>query len=284
MSPFLPVHPATYEYYKILNTTVALCQGQMRLLKIDSDGGISLTEDNHNHVARYAILSHTWGAHDTEVTFDDLIRGKSKEKAGFTKILFCAEQAKKDGLQYLWVDTCCIDKANHTELTTAITSMFRWYRDAAKCYVYLSDVSVDDQGANIHQRTWESAFRNSRWFKRGWTLQELLAPQSVEFFSLEGTHLGDKRQLEHQIHDVTRIPIQALRGSPLSHFSVEERMQWAAGRETSRKEDKAYCLQGIFGVFIPLIYGEEDNAFSRLKEAINKSLEGEFSMLWLACL
>ena len=148
--------------------------------------------------------------------------------------------------------------------------MFRWYRDAAKCYVYLSDVSVGDDDNNQSQRAWESAFRKCRWFTRGWTLQELLAPASVKFFSREGELLGDKKSLERQIHEITGIPIEALRGSPLSNFSVDERMSWAAKRETKRKEDKAYSLLGIFDVYMPLMYGEGDNAFSRLKEEVEK--------------
>jgi hypothetical protein len=148
--------------------------------------------------------------------------------------------------------------------------MFRWYHDAVKCYVYLSDVSVDNNDNNQTQQTWESAFRKSRWFTRGWTLQELIAPELVEFFSREGELLGNKKVLEGQIHQVTGIPITALHGAPMSHFSVDERMRWAVKRDTKRKEDKAYCLLGIFNVFMALIYGEGENAFIRLKEEIDK--------------
>ncbi|KIX03312.1 uncharacterized protein Z518_06864 [Rhinocladiella mackenziei CBS 650.93] len=242
----------------------------MRLLKFDSRGELSLTKDLTEDIPSYAILSHTWGADDEEVTFDDLKIGSSRNKAGYAKILFCGKQANKDGLQYFWVDTCCIDKANHTALSEAIASMFRWYRDAVKCYVYLSDVSARSDN-NQTQWTWESAFRKSRWFTRGWTLQELIAPTSVEFFSREGERLGNKNTLERQIQEATDIPVTAFRGTPLSDFSVDERMRWAARRDTKKKEDRAYCLLGIFNVFIPLIYGEGEYAFVRLKEAIDKS-------------
>jgi Heterokaryon incompatibility protein (HET) len=244
----------------------------MRLLKLGSRGELSLTKDSLDDIPPYVILSHTWGADNDEVTFDDLKNGLGKSKAGYRKIQFCAKQARKDGIQFVWVDTCCINKANHVELSEAITSMFRWYRNAVKCYVYLSDVSArkrDNSGQT--QRTWVSAFRRSRWFTRGWTLQELLAPKSVEFFSQEEDFLGDKRTLVQEIYKITKIPITALHGSPLSHFSVTERMRWAENRDTKKKEDKAYCLLGIFDVFMPLIYGEEDNAFIRLKEEIDKS-------------
>lgn len=186
---------------------------------------------------------------------------------------FCGEKAASCGLKYFWVDTCCIDKSNSTELQHAITSMFRWYRNAARCYVYLSDVSTtgNDLNSQFPQFPWESAFRKSRWFTRGWTLQELLAPGSVEFFSKDGSRLGDKRALVQQIHEVTGIAILALRGTPLSEFSVEERLSWVEQRQTTVEEDRAYCLLGIFNVYLPLIYGEGDNAFSRLKEEIEKS-------------
>jgi hypothetical protein len=154
--------------------------------------------------------------------------------------------------------------------------MFRWYRNAVKCYVYLSDVSQPALSVNdaFSHRTWESDFRKSRWFTRGWTLQELLAPPSVEFFSREGNRLGDKTSLERQIHKITGIADSALRGAALSQFSVDERFSWIERRQTTRKEDKAYSLLGIFDVFMPLIYGEgEKNAFKRLKASIQEDRE-----------
>lgn len=246
----------------------------MRLLTFDGSKKPSFAKDLNETSPPYAILSHTWGPDGEEVTFQDLkSRWRRKKKAGFTKIQFCGEQAQKAGLKHWWVDTCCIDKSNHSELSEAIASMFRWYRDATKCFVYLSDVSVDANSTSQDQ--WESDFRRSKWFTRGWTLQELLAPTSVEFFSREGTWLGDKLSLELQIHEITEIPILALRGTPLSHFSVNERMLWAAKRNTKKKEDEAYCLLGIFDVFLPLIYGEGQNAFSRLRKEIDLSTGGE---------
>ncbi|KAN0072345.1 hypothetical protein V8E54_009274 [Elaphomyces granulatus] len=249
----------------------------MRLLRHNNTGEFSLTEEllSSDKIPRYAILSHTWGAQ--EISFKDMIDGVDKSKPGYDKIRFCGEQAKRDGLRYFWVDTCCIDKSNSTELQEAINSMFCWYRDAAKCYVYLADVSRPtlDADGKSSQLPWESTFRKSRWFTRGWTLQELVAPASVEFFSKEGKQLGSKESLERHIHDVTGIPVKALRGSSLCDFSVPERMSWAEKRETTRKEDKAYSLLGIFNVYMPLIYGEgRENAFKRLREEIDKSSKG----------
>src|SRR5277367_329576 len=173
----------------------------MRLLQVDENGDFSLTDDLINNIPPYAILSHTWGEDHKEVNFNDLTKGPRKTKAGYKKLRFCAEQAARDGLQYIWVDTCCIDKSNNTELSEAINSMFRWYRDAAKCYVYLSDVSThnSDENDEFSESSWGPDFWKSRWFTRGWTLQELIAPVSVEFFSEEGKRLGDKKSLEQPI-------------------------------------------------------------------------------------
>ncbi|KAF2846474.1 HET-domain-containing protein [Plenodomus tracheiphilus IPT5] len=242
----------------------------MRLLYTASDGNLRWTEDLiRDKIPPYAILSHTW-KEGQEATFanlkdlDNAVYFDAQSKEGYQKIRFCAQQAKLDGLEYFWVDTCCIDKANNTELSKAINSMFRWYRNAERCYVFLSDVENDTLEGDG-----ESAFKQSRWFNRGWTLQELLAPHSVEFFSKKGTRLGDKESLKHPIHEVTGIPIEALSGSDLSEFDVAKRFSWAANRQTTEEEDGAYCLFGIFGVHLPLIYGEgKENALERLKSAV----------------
>lgn len=195
----------------------------MRLLQFSHDS-FSLTEFDSPQIPSYAILSHTWGADGEEVTFGDLngATEKNERKAVYKKLRFCAKQAASDGLEYFWVDTCCIDKSNPVELQYAINSMFRWYQNAAKCYVYLSDVHTESDQAS--QVLWQDAFRGSRWFTRGWTLQELIAPPTVEFFSQEGKQLGDKKSLEQDIHEITGIPITTLQGRPLSHFTVDERM------------------------------------------------------------
>lgn len=249
------------------------CVVAMRLLKCLTDGGFKLTSfDDDESTPPYAILSHTW-IEGQEVTYTELLAETGADKAGYSKIRFCGERAAKDGLEYFWVDTCCIDKSRSDELSTAINSMFRWYERATKCYVYLSDVSVPDEvvDAQAFRKSWEQSFRRSRWFTRGWTLQELLSPASVEFFAQNGMFLGTRVSLEQEIHDVTRIPFGALRHSKLSNFSVDERMKWAAERTTTLKEDKVYCLLGIFGVFLPLIYGEgEEYATLRLKDEIQK--------------
>jgi len=183
----------------------------MRLLKREDNGEFSLTKDLAINIPDYAILSHTWGDDDQEVTYKDLAEGLGKAKAGYQKLRFCAEQASRDGLRYFWVDTCCINKADAVDVQRSINSMFRWYKNAAKCYVCLSDVLIpNDNVENDSSLNFESAFRAARWFTRGWTLQELLAPSSVEFFSAKHHQLGDKLSLERLIHEMIEIPVEAL--------------------------------------------------------------------------
>jgi hypothetical protein len=247
----------------------------MRLLEILPTGGFQLTGNLlDDAVPRYAILSHTWGEKSQEVTFEDIVEGLGRNKAGYRKIEFCGKQAARDGLQYFWVDSCCINKSSDAELSESLNLMYRWYHRAEKCYVYLSDVSTR-KGRDNTKNSVEQAFRKSRWFTRGWTLQELIAPPSVEFFSSEGQRIGDKSSLVQQIHNITGISSKALHGASLSLFSIDERLAWAEKRRTTRKEDKAYCLLGIFNVFLRPIYGEGDNAFKRLKAEIDKSSKGK---------
>ncbi|KUJ15222.1 HET-domain-containing protein, partial [Mollisia scopiformis] len=248
----------------------------MRLLQCTRDSGFRLTPDmDEDEIAvhPYAILSHTWGAEGEEVTFEDLASGAGERKPGYKKIEFCGKQAEQDGLQYFWIDACCINKGNKAEFSQAIQSMFRWYRNAARCYVYLSDVSCSphrsEEEANL--LLWDLEFRQSKWFLRGWTLQELLAPSLVEFFSCQGKKLGDKISLKQQIHEITSIPLLALEGTPLSQFSIHERLRWKGDRETTRDEDGWYSLSGIFYVEIAPAYSEgAASAFRRLKEEIDK--------------
>ncbi|KAK4889701.1 hypothetical protein LTR27_011502 [Elasticomyces elasticus] len=245
----------------------------MRLLKLGPSGALEFVECSHGSIPRYAILSHTWGEDKDEVTLDDIRSQTGKIKAGYAKIEFCSQQAKKDGLDHFWVDTCCINKTDFTEVHEAINSMFGWYQRAAKCYTYLTDVSCNKRDHHGQPRkAWDGTFSGSRWFTRGWTLQELLAPASVEFFSREGTLLGSKRSLGELVQATTGIPASALRGEPLANFTVETRMQWAERRITRKIEDKWYSLLGLFDVNMSLIYGEGEKAACRLKDEIAKSL------------
>ncbi|KAH6646983.1 hypothetical protein BKA67DRAFT_684456 [Truncatella angustata] len=238
----------------------------MRLIRSTLQGKPCLTSFSESTIPPYAVLSHTWETQDQEVTLKDMLESSGRTKAGYRKVEFCGDQTQKDNLEYFWVDSCCIDRSSSAELSRSINSMFRWYQNAQKCYVYLQDVSTlkgDDR------ESWEPSFRNSRWFTRGWTLQELLAPKTVEFYSKEGQKLGDRKTLEGPVHEATGIARKALQGTPLTQFDVEERFSWVYKRQTSEPEDKAYSMLGIFDVSLPLVYGEgEIHALRRLREAI----------------
>jgi hypothetical protein len=247
----------------------------MRLLWLTTDGEVKVTKDflDRDPIPPYAALSHTWWQEEQEVTYDDLCNDRGRDKAGYKKVQFGAQQANRDGLQYFWMDTCCINKANPFELQDAISSIFRLFRGAARCYVFLSDVSSSKRKADSEgtEAPWMAAFRYSRWFTRAWTLQELLAPRKLDFFSREGTRLGSRSNLRETIHEITDIPIAALDGASLSAFSVEERLSWTARRNATREGDRVYSLLGLFGVFMPIIYGEgQENAFRRLKREIRE--------------
>lgn len=272
LSNFVPLRIGTPRYYQITHCCILIfILFIMRLIRIHSDGRLSLVQSIDNKPIRpYGILSHTWLLAEDEVTFKDMEQGHGMEKKGFAKIKFCAERAKRDGLEYFWVDTCCIDKSQGPELNEAITSMYRWYQEAAKCYVYLRDVRCGTASHSIV----EKAIRRSRWFKRGWTLQELLAPQVVEFYNEEGDFLGDRSSLSNLIYSITKIPQPALAGKNLSEFEIETRHSWMEGRGTTKPEDKAYALLGIFGVVMVPIYGEGiQHARARLDRKIQRSVK-----------
>jgi hypothetical protein len=222
----------------------------MRLLKYEC-GCLALTPELYaDEIPPYAILSHTWAADEQEVDYRDMFNGSGTHKTGYDKLMFCAQQAELDGLQHTWVDTCCINKDSSSELAEAINSMFRWYQNAAKCYVYLADVAATARmPADVD-------FQDSRWFTRGWTLQELLAPASVQFFTRDRKLLGDKTSLAQQIAEITGIPSKVLRDGHFRDFDIEERISWSGKRSTKRVEDKAYSLLGIVGVQMSLLYGE----------------------------
>lgn len=230
----------------------------------------------HSNVPEYVILSHTWG--DEEVSFQELQNETGKSKAGYWKINNCCEQAAKDGFEFAWVDTCCIDKTSSAELSEAINSMFQWYKESSICYAYLEDVDPVQNDAPLPQ-----SLGKSHWFRRGWTLQELIAPPAVEFYSQDWTEIGTKLSLAETISEISGIPLGALLGGDLSSFNFAEKMSWASQRLTTRIEDQAYCLMGLFGINMPLLYGEGKNAFLRLQEEIMKKLEDYTMFAWTNC-
>ncbi|KAI2467661.1 HET-domain-containing protein [Annulohypoxylon bovei var. microspora] len=234
-----------------------------------------------DQIPEYAILSHTW--EKGEVTFQDwqnIHSSSVREKPGFIKITGACEQAVLDGFDWLWVDTNCIDKSSSAELTESINSMFVWYRDAKICYAYMQDVSSNGS----HGRSEEviSLFKKSRWFDRGWTLQELLAPRKVVFYTGDWKRIGSKAEsLTPKIAEITGIDEMYLDGSmSLSSSSIAKRLSWVANRKTTRVEDIAYCLLGIFDINMPLLYGEGIKAFTRLQQEIIKSSSDHTIFCW----
>lgn len=234
----------------------------------------------------YAILSHTWDG--DEVSHQDIADVEfARQKAGFQKIDYVCEQAKADGIGYAWIDTCCIDKTSSHVLSEAINSMYRWYMNAAVCYTYLSDVSehcprLSDEGS-YHPRSlqWISELEESRWFTRGWTLQELIAPSHLHFFGKSWNYIGSLSELIECVSRITGIQTDVLDGTrPLSDLSIACRLSWASKRSTSRIEDQAYSLFGILDVNMPLLYGEGRKAFLRLQEEIIRQSTDQSIFAW----
>jgi len=267
----------------------------------------------------YAILSHTWEGE--EVTFQDMEKGveHASQMQGFAKIRGCCTQALLDGYCWAWVDTCCIDKTSSTELSEAINSMYQWYKSSAVCYVYMSDVAVGSgrpgrsrspptAGATTSSGVSASpdlreqlsklmggmaiggrpallppipSFHRSRWFQRGWTLQELIAPRLVVFYDAEWSEIGTKSSMALELRRITGVRREVLCGQdPPSICTVGERMSWASSRQTTRVEDRAYSLLGIFDVNMPLLYGEGKRAFIRLQEEILRRNEDLSLLAW----
>ncbi len=253
----------------------------MRLLKA-SDLGFEL-QPPVIRAPRYAILSHTWGDDEyllEEVQLAGFVRNDFPGRPAVRKVRDTCALAAREGYAHVWIDTCCIDKTNSTELSEAINSMFLFYAESEVCYVYLSDVPDDDA---IQRRN--SGFRESRWFKRGWTLQELLAPREVRFYSVGWHFLGTRSDLKDLISSITKIPVDVLAGKeswPYSNRSLGEMLSWASMRETSIQEDMAYSLLGILDVNMPPLYGEGPKAFLRLQEELLRRYDDESIFAWEA--
>ncbi|KAI1112253.1 heterokaryon incompatibility protein-domain-containing protein [Nemania sp. NC0429] len=257
----------------------------MRLINTTT---LELKEFFGKDIPQYAILSHVWGAE--EVSYQEWAARESsvvRSKSGYLKIVDACKQAVRDDLGWLWADTNCIDKTSSAELTEAINSMFRWYADSKICYAYLYDVIVKDivDSADSSRMSGfrKSGFRKSRWFTRGWTLQELLAPKRLIFYSQEWRRLGDRTDdwVLPLISETTSIEVPYLTGHvSLSMASAAKRMSWLSRRVTTREEDIAYCMLGIFEVNMPLLYGEGSRAFIRLQEEIIKFSNDHTLFCW----
>lgn len=236
---------------------------------------------------KYAILSHTWG--EEEVLYEDFQQPrKTHHKFGLrpawwgkiaaSKVSSSCARALKDGFDYIWIDTCCIDKSSSAELSEAINSMFQWYGQAKRCYAYLEDVDLaggDARGPDGGCDWKKTMLAGSRWFTRGWTLQELIAPPELDLYDCCWKSIGTRDEMAPVLEEITGIPRVILHRPQgfattrlLDCVSAACKMSWAANRETTRPEDEAYCLMGLFNVNMPLLYGEGRKAFLRLQEEI----------------
>lgn len=248
----------------------------MRLLDARTRGLVSQIRGD---TFPYAILSHTWG--DDEVTYHDIVHGGAEHRAGYSKLEGACARAMENGLRYVWIDSCCIDQSSNSELSEAINSMFQWYRNAEICFAHLEDVECPISG-----KPDQDAISKSRWFTRGWTLQELIAPNEVIFVDREWKDIGSRSLLSTIISTSTNISRDVLQegAGALGDQSVARRMSWAAQRETTRPEDIAYCLLGLFDIHMPLLYGEgAERAFIRLQEEIVKTSSDQSILAWAPC-
>ncbi|KAI0767174.1 heterokaryon incompatibility protein-domain-containing protein [Fomes fomentarius] len=247
----------------------------------------------------YAILSHVW--QEREMSFQELhaLRATAEPASGSSpgseshtgntatarsrassKIRECCILAESHGYKWLWIDTCCIDQSSSAELSEAVNSMFAWYSHAQVCYAYLHDVPAGEEGEDGLARH-GSPFRRSRWFTRGWTLQELIAPRSLVFLSREWAVLGTKASLAPLLEQISGVDADVLTfRRPVADVSVARRMWWASNRATTRIEDGAYSLMGLFDVHMPTIYGEGARAFRRLQEEILKRTSDQTLFAW----
>ncbi|KAF1830627.1 HET-domain-containing protein [Decorospora gaudefroyi] len=278
----------------------------MRLLHAET---LEFKTFHDDELPEYLILSHTWG--NEEVSYQEMrflqqllalpghlrsntalvaameaaaglqanLRGHDsiKRRSGYKKINKTAKQAREERCEYFWIDTCCIDKSSSAELQEAINSMFVWYRRSKFCAVYLEDVKTTPGPF-----AFGSALRAARWTTRGWTLQELIAPRRLYFFDGYWNLIGWKESDAPSISSVTGIPYYVLETGDLSQASIAQKMSWAAKRQTTRVEDRAYSLMGLFGIHMPMLYGEGDNAFRRLQEELIRTTPDDSVFAWRA--
>ncbi|KAF2109382.1 heterokaryon incompatibility protein-domain-containing protein [Lophiotrema nucula] len=263
---------------------------------------------------KYVILSHTWG--NEEVTYQEmcwlkklrsfptelkanslfplivdassggaqlpLTEEEITRRAGYEKIVQTAKIAKTEKCSYFWVDTCCIDKTSSTELQEAVNSMYRWYQESYICAVHLEDAEPKEDSGQTEEAYLSGVLLKSRWITRGWTLQELIAPRSLFFHDKQWRPIANKLHVLSEIEFATRIPVQVLETGRFSASSIAQRMSWAADRSTTRVEDRAYSLLGLFDVQMPMLYGEGEKAFIRLQEEILKHSTDDSIFAWKA--
>ncbi|XDG06029.1 hypothetical protein ABKA04_005644 [Annulohypoxylon sp. FPYF3050] len=287
----------------------------MRLLKTKEYRLIE-TNEVPNPFPQYAILSHTWISPRDEITYQDFKRRKDDidyglyKQKGWKKFKKYCDRAAKDGWEWAWMDTCCIDKTNPADTQEAINAMFRWYQNAGVCYAYLEDVdaneasdtdmgfplnwdfddiasidNVADRDSVIHKALRPHLIK-AKWFTRGWTLQELLAPPYLVFVDRAWRRIGTRESWADEIKEASRIEARYLTDFSPTDFvscSLAKRLSWASRRETTIEEDETYSLLGLFGISLPLIYGEGRwRAFNRLQRELITVYNDDSIFAWKA--
>ncbi|KXJ86599.1 heterokaryon incompatibility protein-domain-containing protein, partial [Microdochium bolleyi] len=251
----------------------------MRLINVDT---LRLEEYLGHLAPSYAILSHTWGTGEVSLQAFEAAYEQPESPThslpGFEKIVRACLQSRALGLQYCWVDTCCIDKTSSAELSEAINSMFRWYEEANVCIVVLEDYIHDSRPDGV---SGGPPIDLCRWFTRGWTLQELIANENVRFYDAHWTYIASKAHMVHKLSLITGVDPEVLTSASRAfRRPVACRLSWASRRRTSRIEDEAYCLLGILDVNMPLIYGEGGNAFTRLQQEVLQKHDDPSLFAW----
>ena len=276
--------------------------GSMRLINIDAffrreslihsgeqvERRTKVLEFRDDETTEYAILSHRW-IDPTEVDYEEMVglakmnrqeQDEIRGRLGYKKIVDTCKQAKQDGYEWVWIDTCCIDKRSSAELSEAINSMYRWYANAKICYAYLHD--VDDSFPTEEDK---EKYRKSNgwpeWFSRGWTLQEMIAPRNLHFFNKDWQPIGNKKTLVRTLEWITRVPGHTLTGGLEGNRPcVAQIISWASNRTTTRVEDRAYSLMGLLDASMPMLYGEGKKAFHRLQLEFIRSSNDQSIFAW----
>ena len=253
------------------------------------DRRIKVFESRDDEDTTYAILSHRW-IHLTEVNYEEMVklakmnveeRDEIRRRLGYKKILDTCEQAKRDGYEWVWVDTCCIDTRSSAELSEAINSMYRWYANSRVCYAYLHDVHGSSFPTREDDKKYPMSTGWPEWFSRGWTLQEMIAPSNVQFFNVNWECIGDKKVLARTLTHITQVPEHILQeGLAGNRPCVAQIMSWAANRATTRLEDRAYSLMGLLDVNMPMLHGEGRKAFHRLQLEIIRTSNDQSIFAW----
>jgi hypothetical protein len=264
----------------------------MRLINVKTKQLRELSKEEKGP-EKYAILSHTSGRSETEVSVEDLTNFESKTeeakakvqgKEGWWKIFKACQKAISDGHEWLWADSCCIDRSIPEEWSNSVKSMFDLYKEAAVCYAFLEDVAkfTDDTKPKSSYRFNEDHFKRSEWFTQLWTLQALIVPRKVKFFDKRFSSIGTRRTLRSVISDATGIDEHVLKGTKsLNDVSVATRISWAAIRPTAKEKDMIYCLMGILGVMINVDAGHDaDQAFFELQRKVRDTVHDQSLFAW----